>query len=250
MILDTHSGTGLYDHNEGMEVDNDTTNGDFLVDEDGFVDLTAEYYLVYDLWYAEDSRAEFDEMTAYLHTNNQSGLSPNVGTNPGYSCATGGRYNWGVDGGDCIRSAVTANPLSAYGKRDNMFVRVYQYDKDRNINCPRKEPDMYLATGYGRLDFILALTLPPNPRFGIEEPQLHILAHITEAKDAEGNARMERVSYTQLGRSFVLDITTIQRVVGGVETRGEKATGEWVIIGHNDELCPATFHPEEAAHED
>ncbi|KAG8688743.1 hypothetical protein FRC08_011278, partial [Ceratobasidium sp. 394] len=106
--------------------------------------------------------------------------------------------------GDCIRSASATNLLSVCGKRNSSFVR---------------------ATGYGRLDFVLALVLPPNPDFNIQEPQLHILAHLTEAKDASGDATTEHVSYMKLGRSFILDVTAIENVVGRVETRGETPSG-------------------------
>ncbi|KAG8707795.1 hypothetical protein FRC09_001610 [Ceratobasidium sp. 395] len=59
MSLDTHSGTGLGNINEGMEL----SDGDVLEEEGSFSDLTAEGYLGYDRRYAEDPRAEFDEMT-------------------------------------------------------------------------------------------------------------------------------------------------------------------------------------------
>ncbi|KAG9121451.1 hypothetical protein FRC07_002590 [Ceratobasidium sp. 392] len=134
---------------------------------------------------------------------------------------------WGklrIVGGDCIRSASAANSLSVYGNRDNSFVQ-FVSQEDRNARN-RADPDMIDVIGYGRLDFILALTLPANPLFGIDEPQLHILAHVTEAKDATGDATVERVSYTKLGRSFVLDVTSIKRAVGRAETCGVNPSGE------------------------
>lgn len=104
---------------------------------------------------------------------------------------------------------------------------------------------MVPAIGYGRLDFILALTLPPNPDFDIEQPTLHILAHITEAKGAVGDATSEFVSFTQFGRSIILDVTAIESVVGRVETRGVKASGEWLIVDRGSQLCQTVFHPPE-----
>lgn len=109
---------------------------------------------------------------------------------------------------------------------------------------------MVPAVGYGRLDFILALTLPPDPRFEIEWLTLHILAHITEAKGADGNAATEFVSFTEFGRSVILDVSAIESLVGQVETRGVKATGEWYVIDRSDGLCRAVFHPEEHEFED
>ncbi|EUC54718.1 hypothetical protein RSOL_068130, partial [Rhizoctonia solani AG-3 Rhs1AP] len=85
------------------------------------------------------------------------------------------------DGGDCIRCAAVVDPLSPYGKRDSSFVW-YTFQKDANKNYQNLEPRMVNAFGYGRLDFIVALTLPPNKTFNIKELELHILAHITEAR--------------------------------------------------------------------
>jgi hypothetical protein len=104
---------------------------------------------------------------------------------------------------------------------------------------------MVPATGYGRLDFILALTLPADPDFDIDTPQLHILAHITEAKDADGDATTEFISYTQLGRSFILDIQSIENVVGRVKTHGMRESGEWVIVDRSNGMCRTVFHQEE-----
>ncbi|KAG9100159.1 hypothetical protein FRC06_004473 [Ceratobasidium sp. 370] len=84
---------------------------------------------------------------------------------------------------------------------------------------------MVPAIGYGWPDFILALILPANPLFDIHESETHILAHLTKAKDAKGDASIELVSYTQLGLSFVLDITAVKHVVGRVETQGVKPSG-------------------------
>ena len=109
---------------------------------------------------------------------------------------------------------------------------------------------MVPAVGYGRLDFILAITLPPNPRFDIDEPTLHILAQITEARDAEGDASTEPVSYTELGRTFILDITAIEHVVGRMETRGMRPAGEWVIIDRSNNFSRTVFQEEEAEYKD
>ncbi|KAG8686690.1 hypothetical protein FRC09_013974, partial [Ceratobasidium sp. 395] len=66
--------------------------------------------------------------------------------------------------------------------------------------------EMVKETGYGRLNFLLALVLPPNLHFDIHDPQVHILAHLAKAKDAAGDAATERVSYRKMGRSFVLEL--------------------------------------------
>ncbi|QRV94648.1 hypothetical protein RhiJN_22666 [Ceratobasidium sp. AG-Ba] len=117
----------------------------------------------------------------------------------------------------------------------------YEYDEDKNLRN-NKEVEMIKVFGYGRLDFILA---PAAPNFGVDEPHFLILAHIAEAKDARRDASIKRISYTRLGRLFVLDITSVKHVVGGVKTRGEKEAGEWVIIDGSESLFPNVFHQEQ-----
>ncbi|QRW02459.1 Transposase family Tnp2 protein [Ceratobasidium sp. AG-Ba] len=162
-------------------------------------------------------------------------------------CERWGKLRIG-NGGDCIRTACTRNPSSAYGKRDNSFIRyTFRYDKNARNGRPAEMLD---ETGYGRLDFILAITLPANPRFNIESPQLHVLAHITQAEGAIGDASTQLVSYTKMGRSFVLDITSVECAVGRVETRAKKPNGEWVIVDRSEGLCQTAFHQEEQEFEE
>ena len=106
------------------------------------------------------------------------------------------------------------------------------------------------AFGYGRLDFIIAITLPASKKFKLQDPELHILAHITEAKGAEGDASTEFVSFTQFGRSVILDISSVQSVVGRVYTTGMKASGEWYVIDRSLSSCKTVFHPPEHVYED
>ncbi|QRV78541.1 hypothetical protein RhiJN_06556 [Ceratobasidium sp. AG-Ba] len=137
---------------------------------------------------------------------------------------------------DMLPSRVFA-PLD---KRDASLTK-YEYDEDKNLRN-NKEVEMIKVFGYGRLDFILA---PAAPNFGVDEPHFLILAHIAEAKDARRDASIKRISYTRLGRLFVLDITSVKHVVGGVKTRGEKEAGEWVIIDGSESLFPNVFHQEQ-----
>ncbi|QRV83077.1 Transposase family Tnp2 protein [Ceratobasidium sp. AG-Ba] len=123
----------------------------------------------------------------------------------------------------------------------------FRYDKNARNGRPAEMLD---ETGYGRLDFILAITLPANPRFNIESPQLHVLAHITQAEGAIGDASTQLVSYTKMGRSFVLDITSVECAVGRVETRAKKPNGEWVIVDRSEGLCQTAFHQEEQEFEE
>ncbi|KAJ1304209.1 hypothetical protein OPQ81_008609 [Rhizoctonia solani] len=150
------------------------------------------------------------------------------------------------DGGDSIRCAAVVGPPLAIWQ----VGLIYIFQKDANENYPCRCPRMIDAFGYGRLDFILALVLPVSEEFGIDEPKLHLLAHITEAKGTEGDARTEFISFAEFGRSVILDITSVQRLVGRVRTEGNKPSGEWYIIDQCLDLCETVFHPPEHEHED
>jgi hypothetical protein len=106
------------------------------------------------------------------------------------------------------------------------------------------------AFGYGRLDFILALTLPTSREFGIDSPQLHLLVQITEAKHAKGKAATELVSFTQFDCSVILDVSSVKCVVGWVETKGVKESGEWYVIDRSPDMCETVFRPPEHAYKD
>ncbi|QRV96690.1 hypothetical protein RhiJN_24708 [Ceratobasidium sp. AG-Ba] len=148
------------------------------------------------------------------------------------------------EGGDCICCACARNLSSAQGNRDNSFVK-YVCDEDRNIRFVHQPVNMRKKISYGKLDFIIAITLPPNTDFGIHSPQLHILAQITGAKDAHGDASTGLVSYTSLGMTFMLDVTSIKCTVGWIETKAKVRRGEWVIIDRDDLLCRTAFTQDE-----
>ncbi|KEP44909.1 hypothetical protein V565_351230, partial [Rhizoctonia solani 123E] len=126
----------------------------------------------------------------------------------------------------------------------------YKFQKDANKDYPNLKPRRVDTFGYRRLNFIIALTCPPNRRFNIEEPELHVLAQITKAKGVEGDAANEFVSFTQFGRSVILDITSVLSPVGRVCTTGIKASGGWYIINHSIGTCEAVFQPPQHVYED
>lgn len=100
---------------------------------------------------------------------------------------------------------------------------------------------MVLAPGYGRLGYVLAFELPTDKTFRLREPQLCVLAHITECQRLTGDATSELVSYHRMGRSFVLDVTAIENVVGRVETKGVIKGGKWVLIDRSNDAARTTF---------
>ncbi|KAL5634296.1 hypothetical protein ACGC1H_006190 [Rhizoctonia solani] len=201
-------------------------------------------------------------MAAYFRTNE-----------PGYSYAAWFKFlpkqceRWGklriADGGDCIRAAKTCNQTSVYGKRDSSFVR-FSYMKDKNEDDPRASIEMVPAVGYGRLDLILAFTLPrktplpdqqgselnANEDEDEDEPITHVVAQITEAKGVEGDATTQLIAFREFGRSFILDIKNIEHVVARVYTEGVRPRGEWVIIDRSQGVMRAEFGVDEHSSEE
>jgi hypothetical protein len=87
---------------------------------------------------------------------------------------------------------------------------------------------MISAVGYGRLYFILALTLPQmtplqqesQPETNADEKYLeaiaHVLAHIMEAKDVDRDTTVELVTYQDYGQLFIVDTKNVENIVGRV----------------------------------
>ena len=83
-------------------------------------------------------------------------------------------------------------------------------------------------------------------------PHTHILAFITEAqgaKRATDDDPKRIVTYTQPGRSFILDISSIKCVVSRVRTKGMRAAGEWAILDHT-QLFETNFQVDERGSDD
>ncbi|KAF8670098.1 hypothetical protein RHS04_08676 [Rhizoctonia solani] len=121
---------------------------------------------------------------------------------------------------------------------------------DANKDYPDLDPDMVPVFGYGQLDFIIVLTLFISKRFKIKKPELHILAHITKAHGAEGNAATDFVLFTKFGCSVILDVTLVKSDVGQVLTSGVKQLGKWYIIDHSLDMSETVFCPPKHAYEE
>ncbi|CCO35854.1 hypothetical protein BN14_09974 [Rhizoctonia solani AG-1 IB] len=147
-------------------------------------------------------------------------------------------------GGDSIRSAIACNPASVDGGRDSSFIR-FTFQKDENKNNPNASINMVDAIGYGRLEFLLAVTLPQDNNFGIDVSTTHILAYITEAKDVEGDGTNKILYFTKFGCSFILNATLIKNVAGRVFTKARRAAGEWAIVDRSGGLEKTDFSVEE-----
>jgi hypothetical protein len=114
--------------------------------------------------------------------------------------------------------------------------------KDKDERYRNRPVEMVWEVAYGRLDYVLSIEFPDDALLDINEPRHLILAHITEARGPMGDATETKVSYQQMGRSFILDVRSVENVVGRVETFGAIATGEWIIVDRSNALCRTVFH--------
>ncbi|QRV77925.1 hypothetical protein RhiJN_05940 [Ceratobasidium sp. AG-Ba] len=132
--------------------------------------------------------------------------------------------HWGKlrlgEGRDFIRFAHARNPFLAQGNHENLFV------KDRNLYNGRPA-NMFNKIGYGTLDCILAIELPPNHDSGVDCPQLHILDQITKVNDAHGDALTELISYIGFSRTFMLDVTSIKCAVSQVKNQAKRGKNDF-----------------------
>ncbi|KAJ1300250.1 hypothetical protein OPQ81_005079 [Rhizoctonia solani] len=123
-----------------------------------------------------------------------------------------------------------------------------------NENDPDAEIEMVDAIGYRRLNCIFAITLPDNTEeerdFLNDTPRFHVLENVTEAKDIQGDGTQTILKFTELGRSFILDITSIKHIVGRVFTRGVRPAGEWAIVDRTQDVANTTFQMEEHGSDD
>jgi hypothetical protein len=131
------------------------------------------------------------------------------------------------------------------------------YKKDKNENNPHASVNIISAVGYGRLNFILALTLPRVTLLKGEsqsetnggdkdlEADSDVRKHITEAEDVDQYAAVELVTYQDYSRFFILDTKNVENAAGRVWTRGVQRTGEWAIVDCSGSVARAEFNVEE-----
>ncbi|KAG8715649.1 hypothetical protein FRC11_001915 [Ceratobasidium sp. 423] len=79
------------------------------------------------------------------------------------------------------------------------------------------------------------------PWYTGDTPTIHILAHVTKAKGVEGDGTKKILTFTEFGRSFMLNIISTKHVAGWVFTQGVQAAGEWAIIDYSSGLTKMDF---------
>ena len=100
---------------------------------------------------------------------------------------------------------------------------------DRNIRHRRKTPDFEEQIFFGQLGHILILELPSAPKLHLAEPTTTIVAVILEVKAKLTDGIQY---YKEFGVDEVVDLETIQCVVGRVEDRGK-----WALIDQSDSMA-------------
>ena len=117
--------------------------------------------------------------------------------------------------------------LSMDAISDHSLVQYTQYI-DRHACNNRRTPDFKEKNFFGQLKCILLLELPLAPRLNLAEPTTLILALIHEVK---ATLRDGIYYYKDFGVEEVVDLNTVQCVVGRIKDRGE-----WGIIDRSDNV--------------
>jgi len=110
----------------------------------------------------------------------------------------------------------------------NFWALLPQYTQfvDRHAHRRRKTPDFQLQTFFGQLNRILLFELPSAPRLNLDKPTTVIVALIQAVK---ATLRGNIYYYKEFGVEEVVDLETVQCVVGRV-----KDSGEWAIVDRSD----------------
>jgi len=93
---------------------------------------------------------------------------------------------------------------------------------DQHAHRREKTPDFEEKVFFGQLNCILVLELLPAPQLDLTEPTTLILALIQEVNVT---LRDGIYSYKEFGAEEVVNLKTVQCVIGRVKDRGE-----WAII--------------------
>ncbi|KAF7336408.1 hypothetical protein MSAN_02294800 [Mycena sanguinolenta] len=141
------------------------------------------------------------------------------------------------DAGDTMRSCSLG--IVAEDARDATYVR-YEMLVDQNTRYRNRPENFKLETFYGQLTHIYRVHLPDAcPSLHTEGPTTYILAAIrscTLKPDDKELAGLDIHFYSSHGSLDVVDITTVQSLVGRV-----KRTDTWAIIDRSGALARAEW---------
>ncbi|KAF6758291.1 hypothetical protein DFP72DRAFT_807899 [Ephemerocybe angulata] len=121
-------------------------------------------------------------------------------------------------------------------RRDATFVR-YDNLVDKNARKARGKPELVSKTSYGQLNYVFLIKLPPAIDLGIMDATYIALAAISECdKPVQHSSGLDIHVYTKLRASEVVDIATVQALVGRVWWRNK-----WSIFDRSGDLARAVF---------
>jgi len=115
--------------------------------------------------------------------------------------------------------------------RNFLSIIFIQYTQlvDRYARQKRRTPEFELQNFFGQLQRILVIDLPSTPRLNIAVPTTIILALI---KNVKATLTDDVYHYKVFGVDEVVDLTTVQCVVGRIWDRDE-----WAIIDRSDNVA-------------
>jgi hypothetical protein len=100
---------------------------------------------------------------------------------------------------------------------------------DRYARQKRRTPEYELQMFFGQLQRILVLELPSTPRLNLSMPTTVILALI---KSVKATVTDNIYHYKEFGVNEVVDLTTVECVVGRIWDRDE-----WAIVDRSDNVA-------------
>ncbi|KAF8335716.1 uncharacterized protein EI90DRAFT_2969309 [Cantharellus anzutake] len=152
-------------------------------------------------------------------------------------CHAGGKVRIG-NGGDLIRGAV-AQENGQRSIRDASFVH-YELFADANAHRPRAKEDFVRTVYYGRLEYILHCTIPPNPISNNSEPETILFAVITTC-DTQGRDATLELTYFKTVTSYIeiVDLASICAVVGRI--RVGTTEPQWAIVDRSGSWARTVF---------
>ena len=104
------------------------------------------------------------------------------------------------------------------------YLLQYTQFVDRNAHHLKKAPDFEEQNFFGQLSHILVLELPTAQKLHLTEPTTVIVAVIREVKAK----LMDGIYYyKEFGADEVVDLETVQCVVGRIKDRGKWALIDW-----------------------
>ena len=116
------------------------------------------------------------------------------------------------------------SPAFSYIQLPEHYFIQYTQLVDRYACQKRRTPEFELQNFFGQLQHILVLELPSTPQLNLATPTTIILALIKNVKAT----LMDNVYYyKELGANEVVDLTTVQCIVGRIWDRDEWAIVDW-----------------------